>query len=263
MMVAARGGMRACRGRPPGAWLRAAALALGLTALAGGVEAQTVADPLEPVNRAVFAFNQYADRFVLEPTARAYRTVAPVPVRRSVRNFLANLRSPVVFANDLLQGERERAGTTLGRFMINSTLGVFGLFDPAKALGHPPHWEDLGQTLGVYGVGDGPYLMLPLLGPSNLRDAVGRVGDFFLDPWPQCCLGFEEQLARRGGEVVSEREANIELIEDLEAGSIDLYATVRTIYAQRRAADIRNGAPPADQENYDAIFQDEEGMDAP
>lgn len=264
MMVAARGGVRAC---PLGSWPRAAALALGLMATAGGAEAQTVADPFEPVNRAIFSFNQHADRYVLEPTARAYRSVAPTSVRRSVSNFLANLRSPIIFANDLLQGERERAGNTLGRFMINSTLGVFGLFDAAKAFGYQAHWEDFGQTLGVYGVGDGPYLMLPLLGPSNLRDTVGRVGDLFLDPWPQCCLDLSEQLIRRGSEAISEREANIEVIDDLKASSIDLYATLRTIYAQKRAADIRNGAPAADQESYDAIFQeefeDEEGIDGP
>jgi phospholipid-binding lipoprotein MlaA len=237
--------------------LGAAVVVAALTASCAGPSAQEAADPFEPVNRAVFGFNLFADEWVLEPVARGYRAVAPAPVRRSVANFLSNLRSPVIFANDLLQGERDRAGTTLGRFMINSTLGVFGLFDPANALGHSPHYEDLGQTLGVYGVSSGPYLVLPLLGPSNARDAVGRVGDYFIDPLNQCCITTDERLALFGTGAVSDREANIELFDDLRANSIDLYATIRTIYAQRRAAEIRNGGPAADQEGYDELFEEE------
>ena len=237
--------------------LGTATIVAALTASCAGPSAQEADDPFEPVNRAVFGFNMFADEWVLEPVARGYRAVAPAPVRRSVANFLGNLRSPVIFANDLLQGERERAGTTLGRFMINSTLGVFGLFDPASAFGHYPHYEDLGQTLGVYGVSSGPYLVLPLLGPSNARDAVGRAGDYFIDPLNQCCITTDERLALFGTGAVSDREANIELFDDLKANSIDLYATIRTVYAQRRAADIRNGAAAADQEGYDEIFEDE------
>jgi phospholipid-binding lipoprotein MlaA len=234
--------------------------AIVLASLAGCTVPQShdVADPLEPVNRAVFSFNLFVDRWLLEPVARAYRFVAPEPARRSVANFLHNLRSPVIFANDLLQGERDRAGVTLGRFMINSTLGVFGLFDPASALGHQPHDEDFGQTLAVYGVPDGPFLMLPLLGPSNARDTVGRVGDYFINPLNSCCITTDERLAIFGTTAVSEREANIELIDDLRANSIDLYATLRAIYTQRRAAETRNGAAPSDQKGYDDIFKDEE-----
>ncbi|MEK0085581.1 VacJ family lipoprotein [Benzoatithermus flavus] len=238
---------------------------LALTLLAGlapsaKVRAQeTVWDPIEPVNRAVFGFNMLADEWVLEPVARGYRYVAPEPVRRSVGNFLANLRSPVIFVNDLLQGERERAGITLGRLMINTTLGVFGLFDAASTFGYLPHDEDLGQTLGVWGAPPGPYIMLPLLGPSNVRDAFGRVGDWAIDPLNNCCIDTDERLGRLGGSAISEREANIEVIDDLKRNSLDFYATVRTIYAQRRAADIRNGAapPPGGQENYEDIFKDE------
>jgi phospholipid-binding lipoprotein MlaA len=237
--------------------LGAAVVVATTTASCAGPSAQEAADPFEPVNRAVFGFNMFADEWVLEPVARGYRAVAPAPVRRSVANFLNNLRSPVIFANDLVQGERDRAGTTLGRFMINSTLGVFGLFDPASAFGHYPHYEDLGQTLGVYGVSSGPYLVLPLLGPSNARDAVGRVGDYFINPLNQCCITTDERLGLFGAGAVSDREANIELFDDLRANSIDLYATVRTVYVQRRAADIRNGAPAADQEGYDELFEDE------
>jgi phospholipid-binding lipoprotein MlaA len=260
-MIAERGTPAARERRPPAATLGAAVVLAGLIASCGGVRSQEVADPFEPVNRAMFGFNMFADEWVLEPVARGYRAVAPVQVRRSVANFLGNLRSPVIFVNDILQGERERAGTTLGRFMINSTLGVFGLFDAASAFGHYPHNEDLGQTLGVYGVPDGPYLVLPLLGPSNARDTAGRVGDFFINPLNECCIDGTERLALFGTGAVSEREASIELFDDLRANSIDLYATLRTIYTQRRAAEIRNGAPGGDQEGYDELFQDDEVID--
>lgn len=234
------------------------ALAVGLLMPAAGLRAQAVNDPIEPVNRAIFEFNMLADEWVLEPVARGYRYVAPQPVRRSVSNFLANLRSPVIFANDLLQGERDRAGVTLGRFMINTTLGVFGLFDPATAFGYPPHQEDLGQTFGVWGAPAGPYLMLPLLGPSTVRDATGRVGDWFIHPFSHCCLDVDDRLGLFGTGAVSDREASIELFDDLRANSLDLYATIRSAYVQRRQAEIRNGAPPADQEGYDEIFRDVE-----
>ncbi len=243
----------------------AAVLGLALAGAALGTlpaAAQQVSDPLEPVNRAIFRFNDAVDRAVLEPVARGYRYVAPAPVRRSVRNFLGNLRSPVTLANDLLQGERDRAGTTLARFMINTTLGVGGLFDAAAALGHQPHDEDFGQTLGRWGVGDGPYLVLPLLGPSNLRDAGGRVGDYFFDPLSQCCITDEAALARFGTGALSEREQALEVVDDLRRNTLDVYATVRSAYAQRRAAQIRNGAPPLADQAYDDIFKEaDEGED--
>jgi phospholipid-binding lipoprotein MlaA len=243
--------------RPP---LAALCLAAGLSACATtqAAPSQDVFDPIEPVNRAVFSFNMFVDTWVLEPVARAYRFATPEQVRRSVANFLANLRSPVIFANDALQGERERAGVTLGRFMINTTLGVAGLFDAATQFGYARHDEDFGQTLGSYGVPNGPYLMLPLLGPSNARDTVGRVGDYVINPLNQCCITTDERYVLLGTTAVSEREANIELLDDLRANSIDLYATIRTIYTQKRAADIRNGAAPTDQEGYEDIFKDEE-----
>lgn len=240
-----------------------AALLLAVTAaIAAPAAAQQVYDPIEPVNRVIFRFNDAVDRAVLEPTAKAYRYVAPEPVRRSVRNFLGNLRSPVIFANDLLQGERERAGMTLGRFMINSTFGVFGLFDFATQFGYVAHEEDFGQTLGRWGLGGGPYVVLPLLGPSNLRDAGGRVGDYFFDPLNSCCIGNEEALARFGTGALSDRESVIEVVEDLRRNTLDPYVTVRSAYAQRRAAQIRNGAAPVDDQAYDDIFKDLDDPDA-
>lgn len=247
------------RGGSRGRRALGAACAAGVLLAGGAARAQEAFDPIEPVNRAIFGFNLTLDAYVLEPVARGYRAVTPQPVRRSVGNFLANLRSPVVFANDLLQGERDRAGVTLGRFMINTTLGVFGLFDPAAALGYQRHDEDLGQTFGVWGAPPGPYLMLPLLGPSNVRDAGGRVGDYLINPLNQCCIDTDERYAIFGTGVVSDREANIEAIDDLKQNSLDLYAAVRSIYTQSRAAEIANGrAPSGGQQRYDEIFQMEE-----
>lgn len=234
-----RGGPRAL------AWLACLACPAALLLPTAALQAQTPYDPLERVNRGIFAFNNVADRYVLEPVAKGYRAVAPAPVRRSVVNFLSNLRSPVVFANDLLQGERERAGVTLGRFMINTTLGVAGLFDAAAVFGYQAHDEDLGQTLGVYGLPQGPYLMLPLLGPSTARDAAGRVGDYFIDPLNSCCVTGDERLARFGAGTVSSREQLIETIDDLRRNTFDAYATVRSAYLQQRAAALRNGRDPA------------------
>ena len=232
-----------------------------ITIGAGALRAQEVADPLEPVNRAIFKFNDTLDRNVLEPVARGYVKVTPEPVRRSVSNFLANLRTPVIFVNDLLQGQRELAGVTLGRFMINSTLGVGGLFDAASVFGYKPHEDDFGRTLGVYGLGSGPFLMLPFLGPSNVRDTAGTVADFFFDPLNQCCINSPERYGRRGTSIVSDRAQNLGVIDDLRRNSIDFYATVRSAYAQRRAALIRGNRPAAPNKNYEDIFKDPEAAD--
>ena len=237
--------------------------ALGLVALmatGGGAQALEPPDPLEPVNRAVLGLNLLVDEWALAPVAEVYRAVTPVPVRRSVVNFLGNLRAPVVLANDILQGEGERAANTARRFAINSTLGVLGLFDPASGMGYEPHHEDFGQTLGVLGVPGGPYLVLPLLGPSNARDSVGRIVDSLL---MSGYLDAEALTAVFGAAAVSEREANDQVLEALSANSLDLYAVVRSAYAQKRAADMLNGAAAAtataaaDQESYDEIFADE------
>lgn len=242
------------RWRHAAARLLAAAI-LTLLTLAPAA-AQELRDPLEPVNRAIFRFNNTLDRYALEPVARGYRKVAPQPVRRSVRNFLSNLRSPVVFANDVLQGERDRAGVTLARFMINTTLGVAGLFDAASTFGYTGHSEDFGQTLGSWGVDSGPFLMLPLIGPSTTRDTAGLVGDYFADPLNLCCIDSPERWARRGSEVVSDRETNLELVEDARRSSIDLYSTVRSAYAQNRRNEILNGRAPPPGSGNGGLFDD-------
>jgi phospholipid-binding lipoprotein MlaA len=223
-------------------------------------------DPLEPVNRAVFQVNRVLDGLILEPAARMYRMATPQFVRTGVSNFLANLRTPIVFINDLLQGEPHRAELTLGRFMFNTIMGVGGFVDVGGMLGMPErHSEDFGQTLAVYGVGSGPYLMLPLLGPSNARDTVGQVADLAFDPltlFGAVDVGIflvpsEVGLARTGAEALSFREQNIENIDELRRSSIDEYAAVRTLYGQFRASEIRNGAPAELDDIYDEeLYED-------
>jgi len=206
--------------------------------------ADEINDPIEGVNRFVFAINQAGDKLVLRPAAELYRFAVPRVGRDMVRNFLDNLESPVILANDLLQGEFERAVTTSSRFVINTTLGFAGVADPATNMGFVRHEEDFGQTLGTYGVQPGPYLMLPIFGPSTLRDAGGRVVDHFLDPVNNYAHNTDRDyltLVRSGMSAVDSRERAIETLDDIERNSIDFYATVRSLYLQRRAAQVRNG----------------------
>ena len=199
-------------------------------------------DPYEPFNRAMFDFNLALDKAVLRPAASIYRDVLPEPVQNGVHNFLHNLRSPIIFGNDLLQGELDRAGSTLARFAINSTVGILGLYDFAAYVGIEKHNEDFGQTLAVWDVERGPYLVLPIFGPSNPRDGVGKVADILIDPltW---LAPFEFQMARTIGTAVNARARNFDQVNDLENNSLDFYSAVRSLYRQKRADEIRNGVP--------------------
>jgi phospholipid-binding lipoprotein MlaA len=209
-------------------------------------------DPLEEVNRAVFAFNLAVDDHVLVPTAEAYRTVVPELGREAVQNFFANLRAPVTLFNDVLQGERERAGQTFTRIWLNTTIGLGGILDVATYFGVPAHSEDFGQTFAAWGVPEGPYLMLPLLGPSNLRDTGGTAAGFFADPFNIWMgnIGFEwVPYARGASEAVDSRSRNIETFQKIRETSLDYYATIRSLYRQRRQSDIRNEDSPAPSGN--------------
>ncbi len=201
-------------------------------------------DPIEPFNRGAYAVHQAIDRTVLEPVARGYRAVMPNPVRRGVRNVLANLRAPVVLVNDVLQGEPRRAGDTLGRFVVNSTLGLGGLFDVAGTrMGVPGHTEDFGQTLAKWGVGEGPYLFIPVLGPSNPRDLTGFGVDIAANPFTWVGQGTTVDVlagTRAGATVVDTRESLIETLDDVQRTSLDPYATLRSAYRQRRRAEVGN-----------------------
>ena len=201
-------------------------------------------DPLERANRRVFELSLAIDKSVTRPAAVAYRDVVPVNVREMIRNFLNNLNSPSVFANDVLQGEVDRARVTLVRTVVNTGVGAGGIFEVAEGWGFPGHYEDFGQTLAVWGVGEGPYLVIPLIGPSNPRDLAGRGVDFFLDPLVYVEWGDDAYLpyARTGTDVLDLRARNIETLDDIERTSADFYASVRSLYRQARNNEIRNGA---------------------
>lgn len=202
-----------------------------------------VSDPLEPLNRVIFGFNEVVDLIILRPVSRVYRTVVPHPLRTGVANALHNFATPIIFANDVLQGKPERAKTTAIRFLVNSTAGFGGMVDAAAAAGLPSHSEDFGQTLAVWGAGPGPYIVLPVFGPSNVRDTVGIAVDTALHPatWLMWDLDFAERSSPILAYTVSAHESYLDEAQALRETSPDFYATVRDIYAQRRAADISNG----------------------
>jgi phospholipid-binding lipoprotein MlaA len=202
-------------------------------------------DPLEDANRKIFAFNQFVDRNAIVPVAKAYRAVFPDPVRDTFRDFLYNLREPLIFVNDALQGQFESAGKDVARFAVNSTIGIGGLVDVAGRWGVPYHEEDLGLTLGVWGVPEGPYLVVPVLGPSTPRDLGGQIAEGFGDPWNQLVTGNPWTLywipfARGFVSGIDTRSRYIETLADIERTSLDYYATIRSLYRQRRAALIRH-----------------------
>lgn len=210
---------------------------------AGATAANGFNDPFENTNREIFAFNQGVDRTILVPVAKTYRTVLPKPVRQSVHDFLTNLNSPVVFANDVLQGQMRLAAQTVGRFAVNTTIGVGGMFDVASRIGIPYHNNDLGVTLAVWGFDPGPYIMLPVLGPSNPRDLIGQVGDSFADPGDYVASQHHmlwAAFARATTAGIDTRSRNIESLAEIQRTSLDFYATIRSLYRQRRAAEIRH-----------------------
>jgi phospholipid-binding lipoprotein MlaA len=211
-------------------------------------------DPFEDTNRKIFDFNQTVDHHVLVPIAKAYRAALPAPIRDSVHDFLLNLRGPLIFANDTLQGNFGHAKDTVTRFVLNSTIGMAGLVDVAGRWGIPYHEEDLGVTLGVWGVPEGPYLVVPILGPSNPRDLGGETAEAFGDPWNRLVSGNPWTLywipyARGGVSGIDQRARYLDTLADIERTSLDYYATIRSLYRQRRAALIRgerkNLPPPA------------------
>jgi phospholipid-binding lipoprotein MlaA len=203
-------------------------------------------DPLETINRFTFAFNLTLDVFIFKPAAATYRFLLPQVVRDSVRNVLRNVRTPVVLANDLFQGEMERAEHTAMRFLINSTIGVLGLFDVAEDMGYPYHDEDFGQTMAVHGAGEGAYLVLPLFGPSSIRDGIGLGVDTLLDPLTYILPIYDAEevgIARTAVNGIDTRSRFIDTLDDLQRDAIDFYARIRSLYRQTRQNDIRNGEP--------------------
>lgn len=200
-------------------------------------------DPAEPTNRTIFAGNQFVDRNALQPVARAYEDDVPDGVRKRIHNFVANLKEPGIAVNDTLQGNFGRAWDTTQRFVINTTVGGAGLFDVATGWDRPHHDADFGQTLGVWGIGTGPSVQLPIFGPSNVRDSVGKVADFLADPLNFIPGGAIStiQLAGGGAGAVDGRADMLSTTDSIEKTSLDYYASLRSMQAQRRAALVEEG----------------------
>ena len=202
-------------------------------------------DPLEPLNRKVFAFNQVFDRFLMKPIAKAYVRIVPQPLRDGLINLVKNLGEPVIFANDALQGGYRRAGKTACRFAVNSTVGLAGIIDVAGRHGLERQVGDFGQTLHVWGFSEGPYLVLPIVGPSSPRDGVGSGVDIFIDPWRYVERANNYptglSIAEMGVNGVDERSRNLDSLDELQRESVDYYAAFRSLFRQHRSAEI---APP-------------------
>ena len=209
------------------------------------------ADPLEPINRAIYQFNDKVDELVLKPVAEGYQRVTPAPVQRSVHNFFQNLEEPIVIVNSALQGKFHQAASDSARFFFNTTFGIGGLFDVATSMGHPKHQEDFGQTFGVWGFGEGWYLVLPLLGPSTVRDASGRLVDSQMDLVAQ-----HEEVRERNVaialRVVDARTQLLSASRVRDTAAIDPYLYTREAYRQFRWSRIHDGNPPLpDFEQFD------------
>ena len=224
-----------------------AAILVILGSVLSGCAHQNTRDPLEPLNRGIYEFNDALDRAILKPVATGYRAVLPQVVRTGVSNFFSNLDDITVIINSFLQLKIPQAASDMGRFLINTTIGVLGLFDVATQLGLEKHNEDFGQTLGYWGVGNGPYLMLPFLGPSSFRDGLGRLVDNKSDVVAQI-----DHIRTRnqfyGTRVVNNREHLLDSEKVLDTAAIDRYAFIRDAYLQRRRSLVYDGSPPPDPE---------------
>ena len=200
-------------------------------------------DPAEPTNRVIFAGNKFVDDNALQPVARGYQDYVPNRVQNGIHNFVGNLGEPSIAVNDALQGNFGRAWNTTQRFAINTTVGGVGLFDVATGWNRPGHKADFGQTLGVWGVGPGPTVQLPLFGPSNVRDSVGKVAGMVTNPTIFLTGGVAAIVipASSGLGLVDARANTLGATDSLEHNSLDYYATLRSVTAQHRAAFVTEG----------------------
>jgi phospholipid-binding lipoprotein MlaA len=216
-------GLSACATRPPASDVEA------------NQDFDQTNDPLEPTNRFFYKVNDTLDRYTLKPVAQAYIAVVPSPARTGLHNALTNLSSPVLFADDVSQANPRHAGDTFMRFVINSTAGVGGVFDVAKSVGYPAHTTNFGITLALWGVPAGPYLYLPLIGPSSPRGAIGRGIDSAFDPFTWVPRGYgllTLNWARYGLGIIDMRAAYMSDLEHVKATALDPYATFRSLYRQ-------------------------------
>ncbi len=203
----------------------------------------TANDPYEQTNRETLKLNGKIDKYFVVPTVAVYFVLVPEGGRRGVHNFLGNLSLPTIFVNDMLQGELSRAGKSMWRLVINSTLGLGGFFDPASKIGISGHGEDFGQTLAVWGVKEGPYLVLPFFGPSNPRDATGLAVDAAIDPTNQ--IAFKQHIWWSAGReyftLLDLKGQTYQTIQGIQRSSVDYYSSLRSLYRQLRNDQIRNG----------------------
>lgn len=249
------GGLSVIRVSP---WAGLVLLVVLLTGCAANPAQPGVYDPLEPINRKVLTFNEHVDHYVLEPLAQAWTFVTPGFVRQGISNFFSNLTYPGVVLNDILQGKTFRAAQDLLRFIVNSTLGLGGLFDPATALGLAEHNEDFGQTLAVWGSPPGPYLVLPLLGPSNLRDAIGLPADMYATAQTFIVSAIATRVALASLHAVNRRAQMAKAIRISYKASVDRYAFIRSAYHQRRRNAIYDGNPPLRNLYNESLFFNKE-----
>ena len=231
-------------------------------------EKYTANECFEKFSRGTLKFNQALDKAIFKPIAKGYR-VLPQPIRTGTNNFVSNLRSLLSFSNNVLQGDLKSAGNTAGRFAINTTVGILGIFDPASKMGFEKKArEDFGQTLGVWGTGPGCYFVLPVLGPTTTRDAAGLIGNVFIDPFYHLTHNSEtdiivgnENLSEhnyyyyRGTDAVDFRSKNIESFESLEENSIDFYASLKSLYLQNRQQRILN-SPISNRDSEDSDWEE-------
>jgi len=232
--------------------LRAGVLcgAVSLSLLGGCATNGNPRDPLEPLNRAVYSFNDGFDKVLAKPAAEAYRFILPNFMQTGIGNFFSNINDVIVLLNSLLQGKLNQAGIDLARLMVNTTFGVLGLFDVATELDLEKHNEDFGQTLGYWGIGDGPYLVLPFIGPSSARDTVGWAVDYYT--WPVAWVDDNTtRWALIGVRFVSVRADLLEATKILETAALDPYVFVRDAFLQRRRNLVWDGNPPPDEDDIE------------
>jgi phospholipid-binding lipoprotein MlaA len=224
------------------------ALLVALTLLGGCASTGNPRDPFEPLNRGIYHFNDGVDTVLLKPVAEVYRGVLPQFVQTGVSNFYSNINDVIVALNNLLQGKFLNAASDVGRIAVNTTVGVLGVFDAATHIGLEKHDEDFGQTLGYWGIEPGPYLVIPLLGPSSVRDAIGRLVDFITDPITYVNPTRDRNILW-GVRFVNRRSELLETSKILETAALDPYEFLRDAYLQRRRNLVYDGSPPPDKDD--------------
>ncbi len=215
-------------------------------------------DPWQPYNRAMFKFNTDFDNAFFKPAAQGYEAITPEPVSHGITNFFNNIEDVTSAVNNVLQFKLSRAGTDVGRVLVNTTVGLVGFIDVATNMGIPSYKEDFGQTLGYWGFGDGPYFVMPILGPSSVRDTIGFAGDIVIDPF----FSLQEDEIYWGFVVLRAIDTRAGLLaagDLMDEAALDRYVFVRDAYLQRRRNLVHDGNPPADQD-FD-LFWDEEAID--